>query len=579
MFQTKTYIKTKRDVSEGMSNGQAILEKGGYVLPTDIAGVVSYQPMGLKLKEVVKATISQELGDVGFSDVELPILQSKELWESSGRWSTYLETKTAFTLADGREREMLLAPTAEEAVIALAMQYIQGHNSLPVKLHQIGPKFRNEIRCRGGLQRGKQFDMSDAYSFHSTLKEMIETYGDVKEAYLRTFEKFGLKVLPVEADSGTIGGDGSTEMMYETEHGEDVLIVCDSCNYGANAEKAISIYISTPSVNEDDKEFINEHTPNIRTVEQLLKYFAADPTQMVKTVIFKATGAKMDHVAVCIRGDLEINTVKLANAIGALEVEPADAEDVQRITGAEVGFAGPIGLKIQVLFDASTEGMKNFIAGVNETDRHGVNICFGRDLEHPSKFFDLALAAVGHKCAKCSDGYLRESRGIELGHIFQLGTVYTEAMGVSFTDQNGEKRFVEMGCYGIGVSRLIQVLAENYAESDSSVVWSPYVAPYKVHVLAANRKDACQAEVADTIERRLEDAGISTLNDDRIATFGQRMADADLIGSPLRIIAGRGAQLGKVEVINRMTRQSTEHSIEDAIKLVCETLAPRPTQS
>lgn len=562
---SKYFPATRRVTSDAAHgrDGYALLEQGGFVRGTGAAGVHYLLPLGWRVHRKICAIIFDEMERRGVLNLTLPILQQRELWEATNRWGAYVRSKTMFqTKEEHKGGEFGLAPTAEEMVTALVAAEVKSWRELPLQLHQIGPKFRDELRPRGGLLRGREFVMSDAYSFDRDEAGMRQSFEMYREIYSAIFGRLGLPdVISVEADSGAIGGSGSAEFMTLSDAGEDMLLRCDLCGYGANAEKADSRYsVAEPDVKRRSAR--RAQTPNVTTVEQLHTLFpdvAAD--QMIKTLIFAISDTASsedsepeetvpDLVAVCIRGDLTVNEVKLTNLIGR-PVRPATDDEIEAATGAPVGFAGPIGLRGvgQTFFDASAKPMTNFLCGVNEADTHILDANFGSDVGTPSEFFALHLAQAGDGCPKC-EGALTAERGIEIGHVFMLQRGYAAALGAKYSAEDGGDEIMWMGCYGIGTTRLLQAIAEKCRDSDG-LVWPATVAPFDVHVVLTHAHDDVQGSLADEIGETLDQLGLAALLDDRAVSPGVKFKDADLIGCPVRVTVGRAAERGEVEVYKR----------------------------
>jgi len=516
-------------------------------------------------------TIFKTMERHGVLNVTLPILQNRELWEETGRWRSYVESQTIFrTLDEHKGTEFGLAPTAEEMVTALVAGDVKSWRELPLYLHQIGPKFRDELRPRGGLLRGREFSMSDAYSFDRDEAGMRASFELFRQIYTEIFERLGMEgVISVQADSGAIGGTGSAEFMALNDAGEDTLLTCDTCDYGANAEKAASRYPPAPD-GGDPRPAKKVPTPGVKTVEQLKAQFPdIEASQMVKTLLFATDGVPDGEslVAVCIRGDLEVNEIKLANEIGR-SVKPASAEEIERATGTPPGFAGPIDLRGvgEIYFDHSVAKMRNFLCGGNEEDVHYLDVNFGHDVPAPRDFVDVHLATGGGGCPECQ-GQLVESRGIELGHIFMLQRGYAKALGATFSDESGEERDMWMGCYGIGTTRLLQGIAEQNRDEDG-LIWPAPVAPFDVHVVLTRPTDEAQLRMLDETAEALGKLDLSVLADDRDVSPGVKFKDADLIGCPLRLTIGRNAEEGKVEVRERATGKTEVIDASDLFEAI-----------
>lgn len=578
MRLSKLIPRTRRQAAEGLSGAHALLVRAGYIRQVE-RGLFVLTPLGFRVWRKLQDIIFSEMEQDGVLNINMPIIQPRELWERTGRWARYQASRTMLiTRNPNTDREFGLAPTAEEVVTWLAGMEIQSYADLPVIFHQIGWKFRAETRPHGGLLRGVEFDMSDAYSFDADETGMRKSFELFRALYTRIFTRVGLRrFIAVQADSGAIGGKGSAEFMAISEEvGEDVLITCPSCNYGANLERATSRYPRPEYTAPSQGHVRFEHTPGTKTVEELEALFKAEGVtadRMVKTIILTATkGTETFNVAVCIRGDLEINLVKVRNALGVDEVSAAEAETVRLVTGAEVGFAGPLGLRVAesgtdcvraILFDQSTQGMTNFLCGYNRTDYHALDVNFDSDeLSEPASFHDLHQAKAGHTCPEC-EGVLTESHGIEVGHIFMLQTGYAEAMGATFRDRDGSNKPFWMGCYGIGVTRLLQTIVEQ-SRDQHGIIWPESVAPYQVIIVPVNASDTIQMAVAEAVYRTFHENGVEVMLDDRDLRGGEKFADADLLGIPFRITVGRKASEGVVEFRRRSDRSVTEVPASDA---------------
>lgn len=584
---SRYFPQTRREASQGdlISPGYAFLERGGFIRSAGVAGIYNLLPLGWRVHRKVCDVIFEVMEENGVLNVTLPILQPKELWEQTGRWPAYVASKTMFRTRDEhRGTEFGLAPTAEEMVTALVAGDVKSWRELPLQLHQIGPKFRDEIRPRLGLLRGREFVMSDAYSFDRDEAGMRASFELYRKIYREIFRRVGLRdVIDVEADSGAIGGQGSAEFMALNEAGEDTLLNCldPECGYGANAEKADSRYLEVEN-DEDPRASRRVPTPDVRTVEELQQQFPeVDAAQMVKTLIFAAggedEGGDRDLIAVCIRGDLEVNEVKLTNEVEET-ITPASSEEIERATGAPVGFAGPIDLKgvKQLYFDRSTQGMTNFLCGANEEDVHVLDVNFGTDVAEPERFIDVHLARGGDGCPKCGTE-LVESRGIELGHVFMLQRGYADALGATFTDEAGQEAVMWMGCYGIGTTRLVQAIAEQFHD-ENGLIWPDAVAPFNIHVVVTRAEDPDQIRVLGQVADVLDRAGRTALVDDRSVSPGVKFKDADLLGCPLRITVGRSASEGTVELRDRATGDTNTLSV-DLLGEMLESAATTGTSS
>ncbi len=529
----------------------ALLAKAGY-LQKLAAGIYVYGPLLTRTLARISQIVREEMNRTGAQEMLMPALQPKEIWVESGRWERYVRDGILFHFADRKGAEVCLGPTHEEVVTTFVKRAVTSYRQLPLSLYQIQTKFRDEIRPRFGLMRGREFLMKDAYSFDADEAGLDRSYQAMHAAYCRIFERCGLKFTVVEADSGAIGGSGSQEFMVDAATGEDAILVCAGCRYAANVEKATSVLVPAPIAADEAPRALERHrTPNVRTVEQLSTFFQGFPAaRMAKTVVYKAVWKdKEEAVAVLMRGDLEINEVKLANALDCLSVELADDESVRRATGAEPGFAGPIGLKVRLLADESVRGLANLLCGGNETDVHCLNANAGRDFPMP-EFRELRKAHAGEMCPRCEKHALAETRGIEVGHIFKLGTKYSKAMGATFTAADRSSQPFVMGCYGIGVSRIAAAAIEQNHDANG-IVWPAPIAPYDATLVLVSGKDEAQKALAEELYAGLAQAGVEVLFDDRDLSPGVKFKDADLIGMPVQITVGRDAKDGIVELKER----------------------------
>lgn len=564
---------TRRQSAQGLSGANGLLVQGGYIRQVG-QGLFVLGPLAFRVWRKLQDIIFSEMESDGVLNINMPVLQPAELWKQTGRWDRYRESKTMLTTRNlhHADREYGLAPTAEEVVTWLAAAEVESYADLPVTFHQIGWKMRNEKRPHGGLLRGIEFDMSDAYSFDVDENGMRRSFELFRTMYTRIFHRVGLRrFIAVQADSGAIGGKGSAEFMALSEEvGEDVLITCPKCNFGANLERANSRYGRSEYSTEQRPRRI-ELTPGTKSVEQLVELFAGEELsadRMIKTIILTATkSGECFEVAVCMRGDLEINLTKVRNAVGADDIEPADAETVRRATGAEVGFAGPLGLTgvQQIYFDESTAGMTNFLCGLNKTDTHALDVNFNTEgLPEPERRHNLHQAKAGHGCPECADGVLEESHGIEVGHIFMLQTGYAEKMNATFRDSDGTDKVIWMGCYGIGVTRLLQTVVEQ-SRDEQGIIWPESIAPYRVVIVPVQWGNPVQQALAVEIYDVLRKAGVEAVLDDRDLRGGEKFMDADLLGFPWRITVGRDAEARQVELRRRDNGTVEKLSIEDAI--------------
>lgn len=574
MRQTLAFVYTLRDdPADAEVVSHRLLARAGFIQKL-AAGVYSYTPAMARVLQKVSQIVREEMNRQGAQECVMPIIQPKEIWEESGRWERYQKGGQLFTFVDHKGAEMCLVPTAEEAFTTLVKRAITSYRQLPVNLYQLHTKFRDEIRPRFGLMRGREFIMKDAYSFDADEEGMRVAYGKMRIAYQRIFERCGLKYTIVQADAGAIGGSTTEEFMVNADTGEDTILVSEDGLYAANVEKAESMMAPGES-GGDPKPMHLEHTPGDKSVEQLSRRFSLAASRMIKTVLFRAVFAEHEEtVAVLMRGDLDVNEVKVANAVGAIAVDLADDARVRAATGADPGFAGPVNLQknVKLLADVSCREMTNFLCGANKTDYHLLDVNFGRDLPMP-EFKDLRRARAGDTCVDPSHGKLLETRGIEVGHIFQLGTKYSSAMGAKFVDEAGKEKPFVMGCYGIGVSRVAAAAVEQNHDKDG-IVWPAPIAPWHVHVICVNSGDAGMKAAGDQCEAALEAAGLEVLYDDRAnVSPGVKFKDSDLIGLPVRVVAGRDAKDGFVEVKNRKTGAAAKVKFTDVVAEVKKNFA------
>ncbi len=529
------------------------------------SGVYTYLPAGLRSIKKVEDIIRQEMNRAGAIEVLMPTVQPGELWQESGRWDHMGPELLRFK--DRHNREACLGPTHEEVITDLVSKEIHSYKQMPINLYQIQTKFRDEIRPRFGLMRGREFIMKDAYSFDIDGESAGQSYERMYEAYTRIFRRCGLGFRAVEADTGTIGGSFSHEFMVLAETGEDQIINCLGCDYAANLERAeVKQEDSQTSDKGSGMATLEEaETPDRRTVEEVTAFLSISPDQLIKTLLYLADD---DVVAVLIRGDHELNEAKLKTFINAQQVEMADADLVAEITGAPVGFAGPVGLKARIVADNAVSDMHNFVTGGNRKDLHLKNVNCNRDFKVDA-FGDLRVITPQDSCARCG-GKIRFGRGIEVGHIFMLGTKYSQALKANYLDEQGQERPIVMGCYGIGVGRTVAAAIEQNHDNRGIIFPIP-LAPFEVTVLPLQMHEAAVAETAEKIYTGLLNEGVDVLLDDRDERAGVKFNDADLIGVPVRVTVGlRGVKQGQVELKLRADGESIDIPIQDALGTVIE---------
>lgn len=523
------------------------------------SGIYNQLPMGIRVFRKVEDIIREEMNAKGAQEISCALLVPAELWQESGRWDVM--GPEMFRLKDRNGRDYCLGPTHEETFTHIVRNEITSYKQLPLNLYQIETKFRDERRPRFGVMRTRNFTMKDAYSFDADQKGLDKSYDDMFDAYTRIFARCELDNSPVQADSGAMGGSASAEFMVKSEVGEDEIVFCSGCDYAANIEKATSV--NHEASTEEMKEMGEIETPNVHTIEELQDFFKMDAGQFAKTLIYYADGKT---VAVVVRGDRDVNETKVANAIGgAVEFELASEDTIKAVTGAEVGFAGPIGIKTDYLFiDQEVVDQRNVIVGANKTGYHIQNANFGRDFE--GQIGDFRNVQEGDKCPKCGQP-LEIMRGVEVGHIFKLGTKYSESMGATFLDQNGKSQPIIMGCYGIGVERTVAAVIEQHHD-ENGIIWPLAIAPYHVVVVPVNVKKEEHLENAEKIYKELEAAGVEVLLDDRNERAGFKFKDSDLLGIPMRITVGKDIVDGKVEFKLRKEADKEIISVDEVLDRV-----------
>ena len=506
------------------------------------------------------------MDNAGAQEIHMPVLQPADLWQETGRWFAY--GPELMRMKDRSEREFALGPTHEEVVTDIVRSTIDSYKDLPINLYQIQTKFRDEMRPRFGLMRGREFLMKDAYSFHLTDESLDQEYQNMKAAYERIFTRCGLNFRAVEADSGSIGGDVTNEFMVLAESGEDDILFCDTCGYAANKEKATSIIDLTES-NEDKQAMELVETVEKKTIEEVSEYLGVPASKTVKAVLFKEELTdKTNYFMALIRGDLDVNEVKIKNAVNAtIELEMIDEEDCKKL-GIVKGYVGSLekNENITVVIDESVKVMRNFVVGANKENYHYKNTNI-EDIKY-DLVADIREARKGDKCPKC-EGTLDMARGIEVGHIFKLGKKYSQAMNAVVLNEQGRQEVMTMGCYGIGVSRVMASAIEQNND-EFGIVWPKAIAPYLVDVIIANVKDDAQNIIAEKLYIELQKNNIDTVLDDRNERAGFKFKDADLIGFPLKVIVGKGAVDGIVEVKDRKTGESVEIKAEEVLQFVRE---------
>jgi len=509
-------------------------------------GIYSYLPMGLRVMRKVEDIVRQEMNDSGAQELDMPMVVPGELWEESGRWEKYGPELLRFQ--DRHGVDYCLGPTHEEVITALTRNTIRSYRDMPVNLYQIQRKFRDEIRPRFGLMRGREFVMKDAYSFHGNQDCLEETYAKMRDAYQAIFSRCGLDYRIVEADSGSIGGSVSAEFMVIAETGEDMVV--EAGDYAANIEAVTLAKPDTTPVENSDKDMEKRHTPGCKTIADLAALLNVNASDCLKTMVLNSDGKL---VIVLLRGDHELNVIKLKKHLGSDQLDPADESDVKGALGAGFGSLGPVSVtsEIPVYADYAVMEMVNFSVGANEDDYHFLNVVQGRDFS-VTEYGDFRFPLEGDPSPV--DGTpLRFVRGIEVGHIFQLGTVYSQAMGAQFLDQNGKSQVIEMGCYGIGIGRTMAAAVEQ-CHDEKGIVWPMSIAPYHVNIIVPNMKDENLVKVAEDLYATLKSKDIEVIFDDRPLSAGIKFKDSELIGFPIQIVVGKQYKESKqFECVRRAT--------------------------
>ncbi len=525
------------------------------------AGIYNYLPLGLRSIRKFENIVRGEMNRAGAIELLLPFVLPGEMWKESGRWDKYGRELLRFK--DRAEREFCLGPTHEEIITDIVRKEVRSYKQLPITLYQIQTKFRDEIRPRFGVMRAREFIMKDAYSFDADDEGADKSYWAMYNAYCKIFERCGLEFRPVLADTGNIGGNFSHEFMVLAPTGEDVIMSCNSCEYAANIEFAeIGEGEERERAMEGDKEekTVQEvHTPGLKTVEQVASFLKVEPGSLIKTLIIETDNKP---VAALVRGNHELSLVKLKKEIGAEIVEFATPKRIEEVTKGPLGFSGPVGIKSKIIADRSIKNIKNAVTGANKEDYHLINVNLGRDFQ-VNQFADIRVASDGDLCPRCTEGVLRSSRGIEVGHVFKLGTKYSESMNATFVDANGKERYFIMGCYGIGIGRTVAAAIEqNYDEN--GIVLPLSLAPYEVVVLPLNMKDTQIKSVAENVYRKLVSLGVEVIIDDREGSAGIKFKDADLIGIPIHVTVGpKTLKEGAVEIKLRKGGISRKVKIEE----------------
>ncbi|WP_432359280.1 proline--tRNA ligase [Sporosarcina sp. UB5] len=556
MKQSRTFIPTMREIpADAEILSHQLLLRAGYIRQ-HMSGVYSFLPLAKKVIRKIENIIREEMEKTDAVEMFMPTLQSSGLWEETGRWNSY--GAELFRLKDRHSRQLALGPTHEEVITSLIRDEVKSYKKLPLTVYQIQTKFRDEKRPRFGLLRGREFIMKDAYSFHSSEESLEEKYNEMMQAYSNIFSKLGLNFRAVIADGGTIGGKVSHEFMALSDIGEDTIAYSDSSSYAANIEMA-EVNADYVKSKEALKDLAKVDTPGQKTIAEVATFLNIDPSKVIKTLIFKADE---ELVVVLVRGDHEINEIKLKNALKAKEIELASEDEIEAKLSCKVGSIGPVKLPLdlKVYADYAVEKVVNGVCGANEDGCHLVNVNPERDfaVEH---YFDLRFIKEGEQ-APDGIGTIRFAKGIELGHIFKLGTIYSEPMKATYLDENGKTQPYRMGCYGIGVSRILAAIAEQYNDADG-LKWPKQLAPYDIHLVTISMKDEAQKKLSEELYHLLKTYRYDILHDDRDERAGVKFTDADLIGLPIRLTIGKKAQEGIIEVRFRETGETVEWQKEE----------------
>ena len=567
MRMSKLFVQTLREFpNDAEAISHKLLVRAGYIKKLT-SGIYSYLPLMQRVLAKISQIIREEMNSAGAQELLMPFVQPSEVWQKSGRWEVYGKELARFS--DRHGNQMCLAPTHEEVITSVVSGTFTSYKQLPINLYQIQTKFRDEIRPRFGLLRGREFIMKDAYSFHTSQESLDKEYQNMAAAYKRIFERCGLETKMVQSDSGAIGGNVSHEFMVltSTQTGENDVFYCENCDYSANSNHAVSnlLKVQTDGAKYGYDKEQKLDTPNVKTIDELAKFLNITPDCILKSVLYIADSKP---VLVMIRGDKEVEETKLLNAVNAIEIRPATSDEAYEYLGCEVGYLSFLNVdknKVKIIFDKSAQGMKNFVIGANEPHKHIVGYNFAQTPD----FVDVSLVKEGELCPYCNKP-LRVTRGIEVGNIFQLGTKYSKPMNATYTDENGEDKPFIMGCYGIGVTRTAAAAIERYHD-DFGIVWPKEIAPYHVDVVPVNTEDEEQMQVALEIYNKLLNMGVEVVIDDRADRAGVKFKDSELIGFPYRITVGKTIKEGLVEFKCRKTGNVEKLTMDEAVEK-CKTL-------
>lgn len=566
MKMSKLFVQTLREFpADAEVVSHKLLVRAGYIRKLAI-GVYNYLPLMWRVLRKIENIVREEMNNAGAQELLMPFIQPQELWEESGRWEVY--GKELMRLKDRHDRGMCLGPTHEEVITAIARDGLKSYKQLPVNLYQIQSKFRDEIRPRFGLLRGREFIMKDAYSFDVDETGLDKEYENMAKAYKKIFERCGLETKVVQSDTGAIGGSMSHEFMViiDTDAGENDVFYCEKCDYAANSDHAVSALPESIVDGGFSKAEIVD-TPNTKSIEKLSEFLKIPPSVILKTLVYIAD---KKPVLVLIRGDKTAEETKLKNALCVNELRIATACEIEELMAekgfkAEAGFIGPIGISnVRTIADETVKNLKNFVIGCNQKDKHLVGANFGAEITEIKEFFDVRLVEKGDFCIECGAS-LNVTQGIEVGNIFKLGTKYSKPMDAVFTDVDGKEKPYVMGCYGIGITRTAAAAIEKYHD-ENGIIWPFSIAPYHIIVVPVNIKDELQMKVAQEVYEKLLSQGIEAVIDDRDERAGVKFKDADLIGFPYRITVGKTIQEGLVEFKTRATGEMATLKPEEAVE-------------
>jgi prolyl-tRNA synthetase len=576
MKWSKSYLYTLREApTDAEIPSHQLMVRAGLIRKV-APGMYTYGNFALRAIRKFETIVRKELDGRGCQEILMPMVHPAELWQETGRWTEMGAGLLKFKNRNGHD--FCLGATHEEVVTDYVRKDIKSYRDLPVNLYQIQTKYRDEIRPRFGLMRGREFSMKDAYSFDANEAGALKSYDNMYEGYKAIFNSLGVKYRIVQADAGNIGGSKTHEFQLLADAGEDHLMVCDKCDFAANVEVAPALYEAKASTAQE-LALESFPTPGLKSIGSLSKSLKVEPRELVKTLFFSSNDGTdpndkdLKAVAVILRGSDEVNPVKLKNALG-ISNPPLmlTDEEVKKVSGAWPGSCGPVGLTIPVYMDASMADMKNFVVGANKDAEHLKNVNSGRDFK-PIKTADLRMATAGDVCPVCKVGKYQSFRGIEVGHVFYLGSKYSKAMQANFLTQEGDSKPIEMGCYGIGVSRTVQAAIEQNHDKDG-IIWPVAIAPFQVHIVVLDPENGEVMQATEIVTRDLEARGHDVFVDDRIERPGVKFKDADLLGMPVRLnIGGRGLQNGEIEIVTRRTKEMQKIKLENAVEKISELIS------